>query len=256
LAHKFKILSTALLNGYKKSLKIDLAKSIDKLKSKELPFKLDFYLASASTYSSNIEGNSTSLDSFLKYTSSKALKRTKEIKEIENLVKAYSFAKKNKLSKKNFLESHKILSKEFLVPMFRGKLRKGNVVVANNTGIVYVGIEPGLLKKEFDLFFKEIDTLLKIPLSIQETFYYASMIHVMFEKIHPFADGNGRAGRLLEKWFLSAFIPEKAWMIESEKYYFQKRNDYYKNLSIGFEYHSCDIKKSLPFLLMLPKAIK
>ncbi len=255
MANTLKILSAIKLNGYKKTLKIDLAKAITKLKPKKLPFKLDFYLASASTYSSNIEGNSTSLDSFLKYTSTKALRKTKEIKEIDDLLKAYSFAKKHSLTKKNFQQAYKMLSNEFLVPMFRGKLRNGNIVVANSTGVLYVGIEPNLLKKEFDLLFKEIDFLLKSPLSIREAFYYASLIHLMFEKIHPFSDGNGRAGRLLEKWFLSAFIIEKAWMIESEKYYFENKAAYYRNLSIGFDYASCDIKKSLPFLLMLPKAI-
>jgi len=28
------------------------------------------------------------------------------------------------------------------------------------------------------------------------------MLHIWLAQIHPFTDGNGRAARLLEKWFL------------------------------------------------------
>lgn len=250
-----KILNLKLFEEYATLLKIDLSKKINLLKEVDLPFHADYYEASASSYSSNIEGNTTSLDSFLKYTSSKALKKTKEIKEIEELISAYQFAKQNPLNRDNFFKSHKILSKSFLIPSAQGKLRKGNVVIGVKEGIVYVAIDFKFLKKEFDLLFKDITELLKENLSIDQAFYFASLIHLMFEKIHPFNDGNGRAGRLLEKWFLSHFIKEKAWMIECEKHYFETRNDYYKNLSIGFDYESCDISKAIPFLLMLPQAL-
>ena len=252
---ELKIINADFLNDYKKSLNIDLQKRTALLKQVDLPFKFDFYDASASTYSSNIEGNTTSLDSFLKYVSSKALKKNKELAEIEDLVKGYQFAKSNALTKSNFLKSHKLLSNEFLIPSFQGKIRKSNVVVSGKEGIVYVAIDDKKLKKEFDSFFKDIEWLLKQDLNIEEMFYFSSMIHLQFEKIHPFNDGNGRAGRLLEKWFLSHFIKERAWMIESEKFYFENRLSYYENLSIGIDYDHCDYSKSLPFLLMLPKAI-
>lgn len=250
-----KMINPNLFEDYTSSLNLDLSKKLNDLKPVSLPFNFDYYEASASTYSSNIEGNTTSLDSFLKYASSKALKQTKEIKEIEELVLAYQFAKENTLTKSSFLKAHKILSKSFLIPSAQGKLRKGNVVIGGKTGIVYVAVDVNDLKKEFDLFFKDVEALLKENLSIELAFYFAAAIHLYFEKIHPFNDGNGRVGRLLEKWFLSHFIKEKAWMIESEKYYFENRADYYKNLSIGFDYKSCDFTKALPFLLMLPNAL-
>jgi Fic family protein len=75
-------------------------------------------------------------------------------------------------------------------------------------------------------------------------------------KIHPWNDGNGRSGRLLEKWFLSKKLGEKAWYMQSEKYYYQNHQLYYDNLRrLGFEYESLDYSKAMPFLEMLPKSL-
>lgn len=68
-------------------------------------------------------------------------------------------------------------------------------------------------------------------------------------------DGNGRAGRLLEKWFLSAQIGEVAWTIKSEEHYAKNRSTYYQNIHIGIDYYHLDFDKSLPFLLILPQAL-
>lgn len=215
----------------------------------------DYYSAASSTFSSNIEGNPVSIDSFLKYATVKGLKRTKDISEIEDLIKAYTFAHSNPLTKQNFLKAHRIFSRQFLIPSMRGKIRKTNMMVMSENGIEYVAIEHEKLAAEFNLFFREIAILLEMKLNITERFYFASMIHLVFETIHPFADGNGRGGRLLEKWFLASGLGSKAWNIGSEKYYFQKRSAYYKNLKIGNEYSALNFKRCIPFLLMLPKSL-
>jgi Fic family protein len=80
---------------------------------------------------------------------------------------------------------------------------------------------------------------------------------LVFVKIHPFNDGNGRTARLLEKWFLSQFLGQNAWYITSELYYYNNLNDYYNNLArVGLFYEELKYEKALPFLLMTAKAME
>ena len=171
--------------NYKKNLKIDLGKALAALPERNESFDVfkkqrrnfDFYIATASTYSSNIEGNPITVDSFLKHAAITALKQTKDIKEIEDLVKSYRFAKENTLTKKNFFKSHFILSKNLLNDIHRGKIRKSNVVILSGNGdIEYAAIEHQKLKKEFDLFFKDVDILIATKLSTEEIFYFVYFI--------------------------------------------------------------------------------
>ena len=96
----------------------------------------------------------------------------------------------------------------------------------------------------------------KSKLTINEVFFFAAMIHLVFVKIHPWNDGNGRSARLIEKWFLAQKLGDKAWFVQSEKKYYQQHQTYYKNiLLLGLEYLDLDYSQALPFLLMLPNSI-
>ena len=87
-------------------------------------------------------------------------------------------------------------------------------------------------------------------------FFFAAMIHLVFVKIHPFNDGNGRTARLLEKWFIAQKLNEKAWFIQSEKNYYLCHQLYYDNLrTLGLEYPELDYRKALPFLIMTGKSL-
>lgn len=122
--------------------------------------------------------------------------------------------------------------------------------------IEYVAAMPLEVPTEMDKFYHDIDILLKLNLTIEETFYFAAMIHLVFVKIHPWNDGNGRSARLIEKWFLAQKLGEKAWFIQSEKKYYLNHQTYYKNIRLlGLEYSELDYSQSLPFLLMLPSSL-
>ena len=89
-------------------------------------------------------------------------------------------------------------------------------------------------------------------MSIEEVFYYASMIHLVFVKIHPWNDGNGRSARIIEKWFLAEKLGPWAWFVQSEKTYYQQHQTCYHNIrALGLELEGLDYTQDLPFLWML-----
>lgn len=129
-------------------------------------------------------------------------------------------------------------------------------VTTDDGRIEYVVALPHQVDDEMNAFYEDVENLLHKELNFQEVFYYASLIHLVFVKIHPWNDGNGRTGRLLEKWFLSEKLGEKAWFVQSEKNYYQNHQLYYANLrKLGLEYESLDYSKALPFLEMLPQSL-
>jgi Fic family protein len=175
------------------------------------------------------------------------------MKEIEDLIAAYQFARENELTLDNALKAHEILTTSILLKKERGKIRKVKVGVRSEGRLIYLAIEPEFIKQELEKLFSDISVLLKMKLT--EIFYFAAYIHLVFVNIHPFVDGNGRATRLIEKWFLAKMLGENAWCITSEKNYWDNRPVYYKNLQIGVNYYEVKYEKSIPFLLMLPNSL-
>jgi len=102
----------------------------------------------------------------------------------------------------------------------------------------------------------DINVLTEQDLNHNEVFYFAAQIHLRVAQIHPFADGNGRMARLLEKWFLSQMLGDVAWYIQSERNYQRRLTAYYKNIHLGDRYETVRDDRSLPFLLMLPWSLR
>jgi len=125
--------------------------------------------------------------------------------------------------------------------------------------IEYIAAEPSIVTSELNKLFEDIELLVskKDDLDVIEVFYYSSLIHLVFVKIHPFQDGNGRTSRLIEKWFLISCLGKDASGIELEKNYYTNRRAYYKNIrEIGLEYNRLDYSRCLKFLLMTIMSLK
>jgi Fic family protein len=253
---ELKIISSVLLNNFLSELPEGLQEALEALEDAELSTSnFSFYTSVASVFSSKIEGEDIELDSYIKHKRDGISFQPDYTKKIDDLYEAYLFAQGNKLSEHNVKAVHKILSKHFVATTWQGKYRKQNMYVATDDGkIEYVAASPYILEQEMTKLFEDIAQLLKEPLSVEEVFYYSEMIHLVFVKIHPWNDGNGRSARLLEKWFLAEKLGSKAWFIQSEKMYYQQHQTYYRNLRIlGLEYNELNYEKALSFLLMLPK---
>lgn len=216
-----------------------------------------FYTSVASVFSSKIEGEDIELDSYIKHKRDGIPFKPDYTKKIDDLYDAYMFAKDNALNPENIAEAHRLLSRNFVAENWQGKFRKQNMYVATPDGkIEYVAALPLEVEEEMQKLYADISTLLKADLTIEESFFFASMIHLMFVKIHPWNDGNGRSGRLLEKWFLAQKLGGKAWFVQSEKYYYQLHQTYYNNIrALGLEYPELDYLKALPFALMLAESV-
>jgi Fic family protein len=254
-----KIVNEKYFDQYKKHLQIDVGSALSGLKEIVLtPKSFTFYTSVAVISSSRIEGEPMEIDSYLKHKMQDIEYLPELVEKPNDLFQAYLFAKENKLTLKNFLQSHVFLSKHLLPEQWRGVYRKNEMLIMEHqTGRIQFEAAPfSMVEKEMEKLWDDIAELLKKKLSNEEIFYYASFIHIAFVSIHPFNDGNGRAGRLLEKWFLSQMLEETAWYIQSEKYYYHHVNDYYKNLNrLGMFYEKLDYAKSDHFLQMLPNAI-
>ena len=137
-----------------------------------------------------------------------------------------------------------------------GVIRKGNMYVLTDDGkIEYVAAAPAAVPHEIKKLFNDIAKLLSKKLSYAEAFIYASMLHLVFVKIHPYEDGNGRTARLPEKWFLEKSLGRR-YGFQSEKYYYLHHADYYKNIRrLGMEYESLQFDHAADFLRMLPASL-
>jgi len=232
----------------------DLKQKIKEFEKKSKTLDFDFLKISSWVFSSKIEGNSLDLNSFMNLELNK--KQTKEKKEIDDLIKAYDFAWKNILNQENLLEVHKIATKTILIKANRWVYRNDKVWVFWKQGLVYLAVEPEFVWKYMDELFDEINDLLKQDLSLEEVFFYASLIHLRFAHIHPFMDWNWRIARILEKWFLVQKLGENFWKLSSEEFYYKNREKYYEYINLWVNFYELDYSKSLNFLGLLVESLE
>ncbi|OGH11743.1 MAG: hypothetical protein A2857_02770 [Candidatus Levybacteria bacterium RIFCSPHIGHO2_01_FULL_36_15] len=176
----------------------------------------------SSLFSARIEGNPLTLEEI----THKASKDQKKI-EVFNILRATQFIYNRgaaDMTLKTILEIHgKVMDK---LGTSKGKFRAEISAIFNTAGIaVYLPPPP-----------RQIPTLMEKLLSYinssKEPFVpvRACLSHYIFEKIHPFLDGNGRVGRLM----LTAVLEKSGYgmkgLLTIEEYLDSHRSQYYQSL--------------------------
>ena len=105
-----------------------------------------------------------------------------------------NLAKATKLTKGVILRTHKILMlKQPLLPDYKGYFRKCRVWIGGREGLKWE-----LIPEEIEVWLKEMNRLPVMKNNLEEI---SQKLHVGYEEIHPFADGNGRTGRMFMNWW-------------------------------------------------------
>lgn len=181
-------------------------------------------LLKSSLFSAKIEGNTIALEE-LDVRSTK----NREKKEVMNILKAlewiHSPRSPRTITKQVLTKLHEFVMSGFSgqIGMFRNEI----TAIFNQAGIaVYMTPPPAHLPYLLDQLITYITEAADHPAIA------AAKAHFMFEKIHPFIDGNGRVGRLLASMILKNGLYDMHGLISIEEYLNEHRPDYYDLLSI------------------------
>ena len=172
-----------------------------------------------------IEQNTLSIEEVTAVLNGKTvLAPPKDIAEVKNAYEIYeSLDKLRVASQADLCTAHGIMMRG-LVPD-AGEYRSIPVGVVNqNNEVIHLGTLPRYVPESMDGLFEWLRASKLHPLIKSCVFHYE------FEQIHPFADGNGRMGRLWHTLILSKWNPLFAWLpVESMIY--KNQPDYYKVLN-------------------------
>lgn len=167
-----------------------------------------------------IEGNSLQENHITAILNDKhVLAPPKEIQEVRNAIAAYEkFEQWNPINESHLLDAHSILTKGLIDEV--GMYRTGGVGVVSEKEVIHVA-PPAT--RVADLMQSLLNWL---AASQEHPLITSSVFHYEFEFIHPFADGNGRMGRLwqsliLYQWNpLLAYLPVESLVYENQSQYY------------------------------------
>ena len=159
----------------------------------------------------------------------------KEVQEVRNAIKAYEAFQQWQPSQEVYLlQAHQILMTGLIDE--GGQYRHGGVGVMSDDRVVHMAPPANQVPRLM------IDLLDWLNDSEIHPLIQSSVFHYEFEFIHPFADGNGRMGRLWQTLILSRWNPIFA-NIPVESLIYQNQKSYYEALQA-----STDQTDSAPFI--------
>jgi|SRR3989339_291054 len=177
-------------------------------------------LLKSSLYSARIEGNPA------EYGNIEDVDKLHKL-EIFNLLSAYKYIYSTRIQKHltiNLIKKvHLMVMKN--ISLMAGSYRDESWAIFNKAGaVVYLPPAhfkiPGLMNELTSIYKK----------SRYHPFVKSAITQFLFEKIHPFADGNGRVGRLLSTYILQNEGYGFRGLVPVEEIVDNKRQDYYEAL--------------------------
>lgn len=189
-----------------------------------------------------IEHNSLSLEQVTAIIDGKRiLGNPVEIKEVKNAYTTYEMMLTlDPFSVDDLLKAHEAMMKELISE--NGRFRSGGVGVFNGKALVHMAppanMVPGQIQDLFSWYkASEIHPLIR-----------SAIFHYEFEFIHPFADGNGRMGRMWHSLLLGRWNEIFYWL-PVEDLIRSRQEEYYK--ALGKSDRDADSSAFVEFLLQV-----
>jgi len=175
-----------------------------------------------------IEGNTLTQDQVSAILEGKrVIAPLREIQEVRNAIKTYdSFPEWSPESEKDLLAAHRMMMEGLIDEV--GVFRHGRVGVFSGMQVIHLA--PPADRVPFLIR----DLLEWLEKSEDHPLVKSSVFHYEFEFIHPFADGNGRMGRLWQTLILSAWKPVFAY-IPVETMVYAHQAEYYQAINSSTE---------------------
>lgn len=192
-----------------------------------------------------IEQNTLSLEQVTAVLSGKrVLAPPKDIAEVQNAYEIYDhLSELNPYSVKDLLLAHRVMMRDLVSEA--GVFRSRPVGVVDSEGnILHFGTLPQYVP---DLVEELLQWTEESPLPL---LIKSCVFHYEFEVIHPFADGNGRIGRLWHTLLLSQWNPLFAWL-PVESIIHDHQQEYYDAIN-----RSNALGEGTPFLEFMLGVIK
>lgn len=221
---------------------LDLEKLRTKRLGGEIPahifFQLKFIFQIMETLgSARIEGNNTTLSEYVEKIIEDDATVDEKHQELSNIEDAISFIEDNtdeetKINRAYISELHKIVTYKLSPPpkgegsKYPGALRKHNVKIGKSD---HKPPSHELLQDNFEEF---VDFINKTRLE-QNQLLAVAIAHHRFMYIHPFDNGNGRMGRLLNYAFLIklGFNVKAGRIVNPSSVFYADRDQYYDMLA-------------------------
>lgn len=173
-----------------------------------------------------IEGNTLSEEQITAILEGKrVIAPPREIQEARNAINAYEqFENWQPENEKQLLKAHQILMMGLIDDA--GHYRSGNVGVMNGDVVVHMAPPANRVQKLMG------DLIGWLANTDQHPLIASSVFHYEFEFIHPFADGNGRMGRLWQTLILSRWNPLLA-QLPVESMIHAQQSEYYQAINLS-----------------------